>query len=75
MGSVTTMVSKFVSAPLKFSAWMLTLFVPDEDESRVTELIAETNRTGEIGDGKIFVSALDGAERIRTGEKGEEILS
>ena len=53
---------------------MVTLFVPDEDAARAAELIAETNRTGEIGDGKIFINVLDGVERVRTGEKGEEVL-
>ena len=53
---------------------MLTVYVGDEDAARLTTLIADTNRTGEIGDGKIFVSSLEGAVRVRTGEKGEEVL-
>ena len=53
---------------------MVTLFVQDEDAARASELIASVNRTGEIGDGKIFVNVLEGAERVRTGEKGEEVL-
>ena len=48
---------------------MVTLFVQDEDVNSVKEIIASTNKTGDIGDGKIFVCNLDGAERIRTGEK------
>ena len=37
----------------------------------VVEAITRAARTGEIGDGKIFVSSLEGVIRIRTGEKGE----
>ncbi|MBI3012880.1 MAG: P-II family nitrogen regulator [Elusimicrobia bacterium] len=53
---------------------MVTLFLQDEDIPRAIEVFLETNQTGEIGDGKIFVCPLDAAQRIRTGEKGEEIL-
>ena len=53
---------------------MLTLFVQDEDANRAMELIVSTNKTGDIGDGKIFLCDLGGVERIRTGEKGEEVL-
>jgi len=53
---------------------MVTLFLPDEDAARAAKLIAEINQTGEIGDGKIFISVLEGVERVRTGEKGEETL-
>jgi nitrogen regulatory protein PII len=37
-------------------------------------LIVSAARTGSIGDGKVFVSALDDAVRIRTGEHGEAAL-
>jgi len=37
----------------------------------VLSVIVRTARTGEIGDGKIFVTDLDQVMRIRTGEKGE----
>lgn len=40
----------------------------------VVNLIQEKARTGEIGDGKIFVSAVEEAVRIRTGESGKEAL-
>ncbi len=53
---------------------MVTLFVGDGDVQTVTELLMEVNRTGEIGDGKIFVCPLDAVERIRTSEKGDEVL-
>jgi nitrogen regulatory protein P-II 1 len=40
----------------------------------VIEAITQAARTGQIGDGKIFVSSLDSAIRIRTGEKGDAAL-
>jgi len=41
---------------------------------RVIEAIEASARTGKIGDGKIFVSALDQVVRIRTGETGKDAL-
>jgi nitrogen regulatory protein P-II 2 len=41
---------------------------------QVIEAIEKTARTGKIGDGKIFVSALEQVVRIRTGEVGKEAL-
>ena len=41
---------------------------------RVIEAIEASARTGKIGDGKIFVSALDQVVRIRTGESGEQAI-
>jgi nitrogen regulatory protein P-II 1 len=38
------------------------------------QVIAEAARTGEIGDGKIFVSEVEEVIRIRTGERGESAL-
>jgi nitrogen regulatory protein P-II 1 len=38
---------------------------------RAVEAICAAARTGRIGDGKIFISAIEEAIRIRTGEKGE----
>ncbi|MGE0608277.1 MAG: P-II family nitrogen regulator [Pirellulales bacterium] len=40
----------------------------------VIETILKTSQTGQIGDGKIFVTSLDESIRIRTGETGEEAL-
>jgi nitrogen regulatory protein P-II 2 len=47
------------------------LAVADEIVEQVTEAISTAARTGKIGDGKIFVSDLVEAIRIRTGETGE----
>jgi nitrogen regulatory protein P-II 1 len=43
----------------------------DDDVNLAVETIGEAARTGRIGDGKIFVSAIEAAIRIRTGEAGE----
>jgi len=48
--------------------------VPSEQAGRVVEAITAAARTGQIGDGKIFVSSLDHAVRIRTGEIDTEAL-
>jgi nitrogen regulatory protein P-II 1 len=50
------------------------IILPDEMVDRVIEAITSSARTGRIGDGKIFVLPLDGAVRIRTGEKGEDAI-
>lgn len=48
--------------------------VPDERAEEVAEIALEAARTGEIGDGKIFVSQVEQAIRIRTGERGDAAL-
>lgn len=50
------------------------VIVPDKDVDRITKIIIEGARTGAVGDGKIFVSDIKEAIRIRTGEKGEEAI-
>ena len=50
------------------------LAVTDELADQVVEAITNTARTGKIGDGKIFVSELLEAIRIRTGETGAEAV-
>jgi nitrogen regulatory protein P-II 1 len=48
--------------------------VPDERATAVVALITSAAKTGSIGDGKVFVSPLNDAVRIRTGEHGESAL-
>ena len=48
--------------------------VSDEIVDQVIEAITNAAQTGKIGDGKIFVSALEQVVRIRTGETGDEAL-
>ena len=50
------------------------IVVADSAVSAVTEAILRAARTGEIGDGKIFVYGLESVTRIRTGEKGEAAI-
>ncbi len=50
------------------------IVVPDDKASEVVEALLEAAQTGEIGDGKIFVSDVEEAVRIRTGERGESAL-
>ncbi|MBU6246242.1 MAG: P-II family nitrogen regulator [Xanthomonadaceae bacterium] len=52
----------------------LEVAVADEQLERVVEAIQNAARTGKIGDGKIFVSALDQVIRIRTGELDNDAL-
>ncbi|MEC4673644.1 MAG: P-II family nitrogen regulator [Nitrospirota bacterium] len=47
------------------------LVIADELEQKVLETVTRAAKTGSIGDGKIFVSDLQGVIRIRTGETGE----
>lgn len=52
----------------------LEVAVDSDIEDQVLEAITKTAKTGKIGDGKIFVSNLEQAIRIRTGETGPEAL-
>ena len=52
----------------------LEIAVPDSQVDTVIEAIKSATGTGKIGDGKIFVSDLGEAVRIRTGETGDEAL-
>jgi nitrogen regulatory protein P-II 2 len=48
--------------------------VPEDLAARMVEVITESARTGEIGDGKIFVTPIDLVVRIRTGESNSDAL-
>jgi len=48
--------------------------VPEDLASRAVEIITEAARTGEIGDGKIFVTPIEHTVRIRTGESDSDAL-
>jgi nitrogen regulatory protein P-II 1 len=50
------------------------IVVADEQTQQVLDAIEKSAKTGRIGDGKIFVSAIDKAVRIRTGETGEDAI-
>ena len=51
------------------------IVVSDEQEDSVIEAICTAAKTGKIGDGKIFVSDIQEAYRIRTGESGGNTLN
>jgi nitrogen regulatory protein P-II 1 len=53
----------------------LEIVVRDEDVDRVVKAILEAARTGEVGDGKVFVTDVERAYRIRTGEEGNEAVT
>jgi nitrogen regulatory protein P-II 1 len=53
---------------------VVTAVVEDKQVDKVVSIIVKTTRTGEIGDGKIFVSPVADVVRIRTGEKGNKAI-
>ena len=52
----------------------LEIVVEDNQVDMVVDKIISASRTGEIGDGKIFISPVDSVVRIRTGEKNGEAV-
>ena len=52
----------------------LEMVVSDENVDKVVDIIIESARTGEIGDGKIFIYPVIDAIRIRTGERGDKVI-
>jgi nitrogen regulatory protein P-II 1 len=50
------------------------LVVPDGQAEPAVAAIVKAAKTGKIGDGKVFVSAVESAVRIRTGDTGEEAV-
>ncbi len=50
------------------------IVVLDEDAARTLNAIVRSARTGEVGDGKIFVLPVEGAVRIRTGDEGKNAI-
>ena len=60
--------------PLYAMKVQLELVVPDRLADQVVRTIQASAHTGNPGDGKIFVSSLDDAMRIRSGERGEQAL-
>jgi nitrogen regulatory protein PII len=53
---------------------MITLVIPEQQAGDVMDVIQKNASTGKIGDGKIFISKISEAMRIRTGETGREAL-
>jgi nitrogen regulatory protein PII len=55
----------------KVTLWTV---VPDEESAEVLETLIAAARTGTMGDGKVFVSEVCEAFRVRTGERGDSAL-
>ena len=53
---------------------LITIFANDGDVKKIVEAISKNAKTGEIGDGKIFVAPCENAIRIRTGEEGQAAI-
>jgi len=51
------------------------IMAKDSDVIAITKAISKAAKTGNVGDGKIFISPIEDIIRIRTGEKGEDALS
>jgi len=52
----------------------LEIALPEEKVDQAVEVIEKSSKTGDVGDGKIFVLPIEECVRIRTGERGEEAL-
>jgi len=63
-----------VSNPQFVPKLKLQVVVADSRAAQVEEAIRRSARTGNVGDGKVFVFSLDQVTRIRTGEKGDAAL-
>ena len=64
-----------VSEPHKLiSKRLLTVIVPEDKVKTVVDTIINVNKTGNPGDGKIFVLPIEESIRIRTGETGETTI-
>jgi len=48
--------------------------VADRDVATIVDTVLKHARTGEIGDGKVFVMPIEASYRVRTGESGEDVL-
>ena len=53
---------------------LMTVFANDGEVKAIVEAISRSAKTGEIGDGKIFISTIENALRIRTGEEGQKAI-
>ena len=52
----------------------LEILVDDDEAKRVADTIVEAARTGQIGDGKVWISPVDTVIRVRTGEMGHDAI-
>jgi nitrogen regulatory protein P-II 1 len=52
----------------------LEMVVPDDRAEQIVTVLTTAARSGRIGDGKVFISTLEDAVRIRNGERGDSVL-
>ena len=52
----------------------LEIVTREDDVEGIVQAIVETAKTGDIGDGKIFISSVEEVIRIRTGERGDKAI-
>lgn len=67
-------INQLGAGPKLFPKRMLTIVVPDAKVQTVVKTVIAVNKTGNPGDGKIFVMPLLDAIRVRTAEKGDKAL-
>jgi nitrogen regulatory protein P-II 1 len=53
---------------------VLVVVVDDHEADTVIQILMHAARSGHVGDGKVFVSRIDDAVRVRTGERGSDAL-
>ncbi len=54
---------------------LITIVVPDDVAAKIVKSIISVNQTGKAGDGKIFITPVEGALRVRTGERNDEAIA
>lgn len=54
---------------------LISLTVHDDDVDLIVKAIIKVNHTGQIGDGRIFVSPVDNVVRVRTSEEGDQAIA
>jgi nitrogen regulatory protein PII 2 len=68
-------IARLGDGPLLIPKRLIMLVVPDDKAPQVIQAIIEANQTGAPGDGKIFVTTVHEAVRIRTGERDSTALT
>ncbi|MGM0509114.1 MAG: P-II family nitrogen regulator [Fusobacteriota bacterium] len=68
------MIENVQEAHKLISKRLLTVIVDDEEVKTVVDTLININKTGNPGDGKIFILPVEDAVRVRTGESGEEAV-
>ncbi len=71
---VLSILTQFPRLDLLTKKLKIEIVVEDNQVDMVVDKVIEASRTGEIGDGKIFISPVEQTIRIRTGEKNLEAI-